>query len=589
MKRILLIVALCAVAYAQLLEERLAVLPKFDLKSQMSEEVKKFVEENSGETQRNYKTINVKRDVLGRRTLDSVLYKVDLSKEAKMKVLVSFAWIPATDLEPLTGRYESGAYHGLGKRYWLNGVEMDESKYLQKYEYERIKRKSKSSAYRAPYVASLTADEIKNLMNGPEIVYVSEYMQQKPASNDTTVGGRVYYKDSVIRVQSQIQTHAFVNGYKGNGIGIYFNETGCPNLNYVNQSLYTQGNTCDHGTRTHPTGVVRVLQTTAPQAMVYGFDELSWPTDPLDYTPPIYIGSHSWHVSTDSVYLQVDELMDDYIFSTGVIEFICAGNRNSSGETHYVSSPGKAVNAITVGAIEPDTYKYATYTRWKNSAVKNQKPEVPNFSHFYFEGDAPFSIMENGLWKTYNGTFDGTSASTPYTAAMAADVLSQHPFFKTHPEMFKALMMTGSTVQITGASTRDRDNYSRVKRIPQYSNMGWNTRSAYWNGANSSFFSADSTISFVETGIVSGAHYRIAISWLSSGGYVKTNKKLPQDMDLFIYQNGQLVDSSESPDNPFELVDFTTSSSNDLTIVIKRKRNAGGDQIALGYNLAKIN
>lgn len=274
MKRILLIVALCAVAYAQLLEERLAVLPKFDLKSQMSEEVKKFVEENSGETQRNYKTLNVKRDVLGRRTLDSVLYKVDLSKEAKMKVLISFAWIPTTDLEPLTGRYESGAYHGLGKRYWLNGVEMDESKYLQKYGYERVKRKSRSSAYRAPYVANLTADEIKNLMDGPEIVYVSEYMQQKPASNDTTVGGRVYYKDSVIRVQSQIQSH---------------------------------------------------------------------------------------------------ELMDDYIFSTGVIEFICAGNRNSSGETHYVSSPGKAVNAISVGAIEPDTYKYATYTRWKNSAVKKSK------------------------------------------------------------------------------------------------------------------------------------------------------------------------------------------------------------------------
>ena len=197
--------------------------------------------------------------------------------------------------------------------------------------------------------------------------------------------------------------------------------------------------------------------------------------------------------------------------------------------------------------------------------------------------------MENGLWKTYNGTFDGTSASTPYTAAMAADVLSQHPFFKTHPEMFKALMMTGSTVQITGASTRDRDNYSRIKRIPQYSNMGWDTRSAYWNGSNSSFFGTDSTISFVETEIVSGAHYRIAISWLSSGGYVRSNKMLPQDMDLFIYQNGQLIDSSESPDNPFELVDFTTSSSNDLTIVIKRKRNAGTDQIALGYNLAKIN
>ena len=80
-------------------------------------------------------------------------------------------------------------------------------------------------------------------------------------SNDTTVGGIVYLADSLIRVQSQIQTNAFPLEYKGFGIGIYFTETGCPKTSYLNTTLYEQGNTCERGVRTHPTGVARILQT----------------------------------------------------------------------------------------------------------------------------------------------------------------------------------------------------------------------------------------------------------------------------------------------------------------------------------------
>ena len=64
---------------------------------------------------------------------------------------------------------------------------------------------------------------------------------------------------------------------------------------------------------------------------------------------------------------------------------------------------------------------------------------------------------------------------------------------------------------------------------------------------------------------------------------------LSQDLDLFIYQGGTLIASSSAPNNPFELVEFTTNSSTDLTIVIKRIRNAQVDNVILGYNLLKTN
>lgn len=589
MKKFLSTIFLCAIAYAQLLDDKFVVLPKFEPKSQMTKEVKDFVD-NATSLSNFIRKAKTTRDLLGRKTLDSTVYLVNQTNETRMKVIVTFVNIPKPLPERLFGRYETDSVSN--KRYWINGKEVTESLYIKKHNEIKSIIKATSNTYQQPYIANLTAEEIKKLLEGPEIVTISKYIEPQPLSNDTTVNGMVYYKDSVIRVQSQIETWAFGNGYKGNGIGIYFTETGCPNLNYVNQSLYSQGNTCIHGTRTHPTGVARVLQTTAPQAMIYGFDQENRPNNPMNYSVPIYIGSHSWAISGDSLYTYEDKEMDNYIYNEGVIEFIASGNKNPSSPLRYVCSPGKSVNAITVGAIQPDTYTYAYYTQWKNSVVQNQKPEIPNFSHFYFEGDTPFSITINGVTETYNGTFNGTSASTPYTAAMAADVLSQHSFFKEHPEMFKALIMTGSTQNITsiaGSPLLDTDNYARIKKIPLYFRMGWNTRSAYWNGNNNDFFSSDSTISFTESNITAGKRYRIAIAWLSNGDYVYNYNLLPQDMDLYVYQNGNLIAQSISTTNPFELVDFTTQSPTDFTIVIKRSRNSYSDNILMGYNFLKIN
>ena len=63
------------------------------------------------------------------------------------------------------------------------------------------------------------------------------------------------------------------------------------------------------------------------------------------------------------------------------------------------------------------------------------------------------------------------------------------------------------------------------------------------------------------------------------------NKTIPQDIDLFVVQDGVTLAYSNSAKNPFEVVDFYANSNSDLKIRIKRYANSGTGNVVLGYNM----
>ena len=542
-------------------------LPPLDLKSFASNDVQAFLKEQKQNTDTIKK--NVTHDILGRikktglNTEKNTAYYV-LREQKKLNVYIS-PIRKNREIQSISGRYEINRKGE--KMYWLDGKKISEEKY-----FSAVQQKRNEFIPEQLYQANLTASEIEDLMQGPEPVFID--IVRKPIFD--------YYTDyTIIFNYSETTSPAHNNSYKGQGIGVYFDDKGCSDPIGYNTSYYQLLGSCPNGILMHPTANASIISKTAPLATIYAHDSADVGffvnLNINAYIPNIEISSHPWHIHTNGLYSIDDILFDNFIYNNRIISFVSAGNIKSSDTTILIGSPGIALNTITVGATDDPFNNNYYQSKWKNSNIQNQKPEMSNYSQFYFPN------INLSFW---NGCVAGTSASVPYSSAIFADLLSQHAFLKRHPELAKAWVISSEKIPIANASIYDTDNSSiAAKGMSKYSSLAWNHRVRYWQGTNSCCFDSNNKITFSESDISSGVHYRIAIAWLTSGTYAALHHSISQDIDLQVWQNGVLLANSNSLKNPFEVVDFTTTSNANLTIVIHRFANSGSDNVILGYTL----
>jgi hypothetical protein len=527
------------------------------------------------------RTVEMKTDVLGRvkSSTDKTEPKTKVA-ESKQKrlVLVSDMHLPQIEMEPMQGRYE---YNSKTKEsnYYLNDKKVNAKEYESSIEkhYDKLSSQNKGkrnlsipgviSSEGRSWTAWMTAEEISELVKKYKELAISDYTEPIAEA-------------SIVSILSKLQLTQAHSNYEGYGVGVYVMEPGCRNTSIpiYRQNRYT--NNCTGSTDIHHSAVVNVVQHAAPLAHIFGFRTSTTYPNPNSYSPNIYIGTHSYGWTTGYSYSDQDMNMDNHIYTDRIINFKSAGNAGES--TGYITSPGKALNIITVGAVEPATDRYASYSSWRNSDVGNEKPEL-----------GMYTDIEMGIFNPYSFPFNGTSAASPLAAGFTAVLLEQHPFFRMQPALTKAVLLTGQTsIPIIGASSWDTDNwYGAARGITTYSSVGsWWTRSAWWSGGNSSHFNSNREIRFTENNIQANRRYRIAISWLIPGSYIldSTNnpsKAPPQDIDLWVEQNGVKIANSRSSRNPYEVVDFVTTSNAPLTIIIERYSNSGTGDVLLGYHM----
>ena len=356
--------------------------------------------------------------------------------------------------------------------------------------------------------------------------------------------------------------------------------------------------------------------------------------NPAEKIPQIYMGVRNNGITKAIVYTSngyesnynlAARALDNFIYRYRTVEFVPAGNYGVDGTSTsgYLNAKGQAANAITVGALgvhktQIDYEGVVTnYTSTKNyDGASSAKPEIYNYSNIkmnkYRANEDMYDVAKlyGNTW--YQPLYDGTEIATAYTAGMVSNLLSINPFYRWHPEVVKALLLTAP------------------KDAPDYGYLFFNDRgldaydyeSRYWNGDINKLKSRTKNkrheIWFAVKNYQT-SHVRAAISWLSSGNDIASIGKVPQDFDLYAYGcnstlcankaeggdrhmsesdvsalidqgiEGNEIASSLSSTNSFEKIYFSTKNEKyDYTVfrIVLYKDNSieNKDQIVLGFN-----
>ena len=516
--------------------------------------------------------------------------------------------------------YKADSNGTMVKTYYLNGVKRSESEYVslvQNIEDNDSARIAFKNFYISSYdkvikdspITGVSVEKKTHDCSGKKScvqyfeVSCSQAVLESCKYNKTTERYEFFDYATVVN-NMNLYKYLISGGKKGYNIGISFTENDLPlpdfGIDYVKLGNCSEGyaDRINHGAK-----VARTIKTIVPKATLYGLTtsctddtiQVALPIDGYDKNPKIYIGNHSYGQGGDAYDTLTSRFIDDFVYNTRTIEIASAGN-NGLFNFSNISENARGVNVISVGAVHNDsTYDRSSSRvnpKYPNSEAKYVKPEIANYADLLFPKADVFEVTKKGKISTTKEIltpfFRQTSSAAPYTTATVALLLDKYPFYRWHPEVVKALLITSSIKTITGAENHDKDNDSKYAMgVPDGRALAQYNRSRFWNGNKGHYF-LNEKIEFDENGITEGKRYRVAIAWLSSGTDVVKYKKLPQNIDLEVKQNGVTLAKSESPNNPFELVDFQAKSSKPLKIIIKRKENLGNGRVLLGYNLVEI-
>jgi hypothetical protein len=318
-------------------------------------------------------------------------------------------------------------------------------------------------------------------------------------------------------------------GSRGEGIGIYMTEDFCPDPSHINNYTRLGGSTNSHSEFTSG-----ILRDVSPESYIYCDVTFKMPSVATlagsGGNPSINIVSNSWGNSTTATgYTHLDRNWDNFVYDNRVSTFFAAGN---DGNNATVLASGRAFNVITVGAYNNANNAIASFSNGVDPSTGNIKPEIV----------APGVGISAGGSSNQNGT----SASAPFAAAFAANVMSwpfvgpQQIYMPSAPAVVKAVMIAATDISISGNADAVEEGAASFRSANEriqmhfweggYMDFFWGPRGSY------GFFKKQET-SFYVNG--SQSEVRVALSWLEDGDYIYEHRNdalsIARDFDLEVY------------------------------------------------------
>lgn len=303
--------------------------------------------------------------------------------------------------------------------------------------------------------------------------------------------------------------------------------------------------------------------------------------------------SNSWgEVSGDPVMELIDRY-NDYTIRNFAKTFVNSAGNHGLG-VGYVSSPGSAYNAITVGAFEDMNTGalwaddvMASYSSTEDPypdpipgsyATDREKPEVVAVG-----GDS-YSMYSTTTASPWTGTVGtGTSYASPMVAGEAALLMNKRSSLMTWPEAVKAITMATAWHNLEGQTRlSDYDGAGGVDMYQAYKTANENRFTFGSFGATPSTFNYSFSVPAANVGY----KYRVVLCWDSNPGVGYTTDPLQADLDLYMLNpSNATIAYSISYDNNYEILEFTPSvSGNYIAMVNKWRFDGTSEYYGLAYD-----
>jgi len=479
--------------------------------------------------------------------------------------------LPDVNKQPLTAE-EADAYLKLADEKRAEAVEKITKPALE--EIESMGLKATADTYSPTLQASLTPDEIRQAqdLKGIERIYLAPQFEQ------------------LVDVARQVVHADILNnrGLTGSGEKVAEIEVGGqidtdnPNLSGVNQD---RTYSCLHDHAVAVAGIIRSTNTTvrgvAPDASLwiggscegYTSQVKSRTNAAANWGATVF--NNSWgYLDSCNFVSDINKFVDDMVANRVRSVVFAAGNRGADSD-HCVISPALAYNVITVGASDDkNTTDWAddtmgSYSSYGDPTTTHNDREEPDVTA---PGTAFQSTTNADPWTGNVG--NGTSYAAPVVTGVIAQLMQRSPSLRILPTAVRAILMATAAHNIEGdARLSEKDGAGEI--VADWAddvvqNINGTFHAGTYNSNEQS--PADFPISQYYS-ITAGRPTRIVLTWDVDHNYSSYSSQPSGDLDMqIIGPAGNVVASSASFDNNYEIVYFTPATSGTYKVRVIRSR-----------------